>query len=89
MVVRFSLLLVWELTDAHPIADLEMFAVAADADGLGVALAPIGIFAVLLASLIGRSNASAEGPECGFRAQRARGADFSMVYLECFVEAAA
>jgi DHA2 family multidrug resistance protein len=86
VVVSFSLFLVWELTDAHPIVDLELFrhrnfgmsALALSlayglflgsmviqslwlqtqmgytAQWAGYALAPVGIFAVLLAPLIGR-----------------------------------
>ncbi|MBE0627554.1 MAG: DHA2 family efflux MFS transporter permease subunit [Burkholderiales bacterium] len=86
VVVSFSLFLVWELTDAHPIVDLELFrhrnfgmsALALSlaygvflgtmviqslwlqtqmgytAQWAGYALAPVGIFAVLLAPLVGR-----------------------------------
>ncbi len=86
VVVSFSLFLVWELTDAHPIVDLELFrhrnfAMSALALSLaygvflgtmviqslwlqtqmgytaqwaGYALAPVGIFAVLLAPVVGR-----------------------------------
>ena len=86
VVVSFSLFVVWELTDAHPIVDLELFrhrnfgmsALALSlaygvflgttviqslwlqtqmgytAQWAGYALAPVGIFAVLLAPLIGR-----------------------------------
>lgn len=86
VVVSFSLFLVWELTDEHPIVDLELFrhrnfgmsALALSlaygvflgtmviqslwlqtqmgytAQWAGYALAPVGIFAVLLAPLVGR-----------------------------------
>ena len=89
VVVSFCLFLVWELTDAHPIVDLELFrhrnfawsALALSlaygvflgtmviqslwlqtqmgytAQWAGYALAPVGIFAVLLAPLIGRGLA--------------------------------
>ena len=84
--VSFSVFLVWELTDAHPIVDLELFrhrnfgmsALALSlaygvflgtmviqslwlqtqmgytAQWAGFALAPVGIFAILLAPLVGR-----------------------------------
>ena len=87
VVVSFSLFLVWELTDLHPIVDLELFrhrnfgmsALALSlayglflgsmviqslwlqtqmgytAQWAGYALAPVGIFAILLAPLVGRS----------------------------------
>jgi len=86
VLVSFSLFLVWELTDAHPIVDLELFrhrnfgfsALALSlaygvflgtmviqslwlqtrmgytAQWAGYSLAPVGIFAILLAPLIGR-----------------------------------
>jgi len=89
VVVSFSLFLVWELTDAHPIVDLELFrhrnfgmsALALSlaygvfigtmviqslwlqtqmgytAQWAGFALAPVGIFAVLLAPFVGRGLA--------------------------------
>jgi DHA2 family multidrug resistance protein len=87
VVVSFSLFLVWELTDAHPIVDLELFrhrnfgmsALALSlayglflgsmviqslwlqtqmgytAQWAGYAMAPVGIFAIILAPLVGRS----------------------------------
>lgn len=87
VVVSFSLFLVWELTDPHPIVDLELFrhrnfgmsALALSlaygvflgsmviqslwlqtqmgytAQWAGYALAPVGIFAILLAPLVGRN----------------------------------
>ncbi len=87
VVVCFSVFLVWELTDEHPIVDLELFrhrnfgmsAIAMSiayglflgsmvilslwlqtqmgytAQWAGYALAPVGIFAILLAPLVGRS----------------------------------
>ena len=87
VVVSFSLFLVWELTDSHPIVDLELFrhrnfgmsALALSlayglflgsmviqslwlqtqmgytAQWAGYALAPVGIFAILLAPLVGRN----------------------------------
>jgi DHA2 family multidrug resistance protein len=86
VVVSFSLFLVWELSDAHPIVDLELFrhrnfgmsALALSlaygvflgsmviqslwlqtqmgytAQWAGYTLAPVGIFAILLAPLVGR-----------------------------------
>ena len=86
VVVSFSLFLVWELTDAHPIVDLELFRhrnfgmsalvlslaygvflgtmviqslwlqtqMGYTAQWAGYALAPVGIFAILLAPLVGR-----------------------------------
>jgi DHA2 family multidrug resistance protein len=86
VVVSFSLFLVWELTDSHPIVDLELFRhrnfgmsalalslayglflgsmviqslwlqtqIGYTAQWAGYALAPVGIFAVLLAPLVGR-----------------------------------
>ena len=94
VVVSFSLFLVWELTDAHPIVDLELFrhrnfgmsalalslaygavprhhgdpvAVAAadmgyTATGCRHGLAPVGIFAILLAPLVGRTVHSRPAP---------------------------
>ena len=87
VVVSFSLFLVWELTDQHPIVDLELFrhrnfgmsALALSlayglflgsmviqslwlqvqmgytAQWAGYAMAPVGIFAILLAPLVGRN----------------------------------
>jgi MFS transporter, DHA2 family, multidrug resistance protein len=87
VVVSFSLFLVWELTDKHPIVDLELFrhrnfgmsALALSlayglflgsmviqslwlqtqmgytAQWAGYAMAPVGIFAIILAPLVGRS----------------------------------
>ena len=86
VVVSFCLFLVWELTDAHPIVDLELFRhrnfgfsvlalslaygvflgtmviqslwmqtqLGYTAEWAGYVLAPVGIFAVLLAPLVGR-----------------------------------
>ena len=86
VVVSFSLFVVWELTDAHPIVDLELFRhrnfgwsvlalslaygvflgtmviqslwlqtqMGYTAQWAGYALAPVGIFAVLLAPFVGR-----------------------------------
>ena len=87
VVVSFSLFLVWELTDRHPIVDLELFrhrnfgmsALALSlayglflgsmvvqslwlqtqmgytAQWAGYAMAPVGIFAIILAPVVGRS----------------------------------
>ncbi len=89
VVVSFCLFLVWELTDKHPIVDLELFRhrnfgmsvlalslaygvflgtmviqslwlqtqMGYTAQWAGFAMAPVGIFAVLLAPLIGRGLA--------------------------------
>jgi len=125
VVVSFSLFLLWELTDAHPIVDLELFrhrnfgmsALALSlaygvflgsmviqslwlqtqmgytAQWAGYALAPVGIFAILLAPLVGR-NLQRTDPRrfataafiifavCFFwRTQFTTGADFATIAL--------
>ncbi len=87
VVVSFSIFLVWELTDRHPIVDLELFRhrnfgmsvlalsltyglylgtmvilslwlqtqMGYTAQWAGYALAPVGIFAILLAPIVGRN----------------------------------
>jgi len=125
VVVSFSVFLVWELTDAHPIVDLELFrhrnfgmsALALSlaygvflgtmviqslwlqtqmgytAQWAGFALAPVGIFAVLLAPLVGRglqhidprrfaTTAFVVFALCFFwRTQFTTGADFATIAL--------
>jgi len=125
VLVSFSLFLVWELTDAHPIVDLELFrhrnfgmsALALSfaygvflgtmviqslwlqtqmgytAQWAGYTLAPVGIFAILLAPLIGRglqhidprrfaTTAFIVFAVCFFwRAQFTTGADFAFIAL--------
>jgi MFS transporter, DHA2 family, multidrug resistance protein len=85
-VVAFAVFLVWELTDAHPVVDLRLFArrnfafgalalsvayglffgnvvlmplwlqqwMGYTATAAGMALAPVGLFAILLSPLVGR-----------------------------------
>jgi DHA2 family multidrug resistance protein len=92
VVVCFSLFLVWELTDQHPIVDLELFRhrnfgmsalalslayglflgsmviqslwlqtqMSYTAQWAGYAMAPVGIFAILLAPLVGRKLQSTD-----------------------------
>ena len=125
VVVSFSLFLVWELTDSHPIVDLELFrhrnfgmsALALSlvygaflgtmviqslwlqtqmgytAQWAGYALAPVGIFAILLAPLVGRGLQHTDPRRfataafivfavCFFwRAQFTTGADFATIAL--------
>jgi len=131
--VSFSLFLVWELTDAHPIVDLELFrhrnfgmsALALSlaygvfigtmviqslwlqtqmgytAQWAGYALAPVGIFAVLLAPLVGRGLQDIDPRRfataafilfavCFFwRAQFTTGADFATIASPQFLQGVA
>jgi DHA2 family multidrug resistance protein len=133
VVASFSLFLMWELTDQHPIVDLELFrhrnfgmsALALSlaygaflgtmviqslwlqtqmgytAQWAGYALAPVGIFAVLLAPLVGRSLEHTDPRRFAtvafiifavcfyWRTQFTTGADFVTIALPQFLQGVA